>query len=310
MAVRVLPVPSRELPEPRLRIVRQALVVGATSSTTNAALAAALGAAGMPARVVAPDRLDGAARRGDLVLNRVDVLPTLDGPCDGLWETVSVERAGATLLNHPRSLYLAHDKLATATVLGEAGLPHPRTVLVEGVERPPSFGPPYVVKPRFGSWGRDVFLCGGDEELAEVLTELSRRSWFARHGALVQELIGPARDDLRVVVAGGAVVGAVSRVARPGEWRTNVAAGGRRVRAAPGVQPSELALRSVEALGLDFAGVDLMRGAAGEWVVLEVNGAVDFTEEYSLAGRSVFDDVAERLALWSVRDASVCQTFV
>lgn len=234
------------------------------------------------------------------MLNRVDVLPTLDGPCAGLWETAAVERSGATLLNHPRSLYLAHDKLATATVLAQAGLPHPSTVLVQGIEPPPGVRPPYVVKPRFGSWGRDVFCCPDGSSLADVLVELSGRSWFGRHGVLVQELIGPARDDLRVVVACGAVVGAVSRVAAPGEWRTNVAAGARRVRTRPGGVPSVLALRAVDALCLDVAGVDLMRDGNGEWVVLEVNGAVDFTEEYALDGTSVFGEVAERLVRSSV----------
>src|SRR5262249_19023677 len=160
---------------------------------------------------------------GDLVLNRVDVSPTLDGPSPGLWETTVVERAGATLLNHPRSLYLAHDKLATATVLAQARLPHPAPALVQGVGPPLGLRPPYVVKPRFGSWGRDVFLCRDTGRLVAVLGELTGRSWFGRHGVLVQELIGRARDDLRVVVACGAVVGAVSRVAGPGEWRTNVA---------------------------------------------------------------------------------------
>ncbi len=310
MAVRVLPVLPPELPETRLRVVRQAFVVGSRSNGTNAALSSAFGHAGLAGRTVTPEQLVGEVGDGDLVLNRVDVLPTLDGPCPGLWEVAAVERQGATLLNHPRSLYLAHDKLATATVLGQAGVPHPLSMLVQGIDPPPGLRPPYVVKPRFGSWGRDVFLCRDAEQLAVVLYELSDRAWFGKHGALVQELIGPARDDLRVVVAGGAVVGAVSRIAPAGDWRTNVAAGGRRVRAVPDPDATSLALRAVAALDLDFAGVDLMRDASGAWVVLEVNGAVDFTEEYALDGAGIFDEVVRRITLWNVRDASVCQTLV
>jgi RimK family alpha-L-glutamate ligase len=310
MAVRVLPVLPRELPETRLRVVRQAFVVGSRSNDTNVALSSAFGQAGLAGRTVTPEQLVGEVGDGDLVLNRVDVLPTLDGPCPGLWEVAAVERQGATLLNHPRSLYLAHDKLATATVLGQAGVPHPLSMLVQGIDPPPGLRPPYVVKPRFGSWGRDVFLCRHAERLAVVLLELSDRAWFGKHGALVQELIGPARDDLRVVVAGGAVVGAVSRIAPAGDWRTNVAAGGRRVRAVPDIEATSLALRAVAALDLDFAGVDLMRDASGAWVVLEVNGAVDFTEEYALDGAGIFDEVVRRITLWNVRDASVWQTLV
>jgi hypothetical protein len=82
-----------------------------------------------------------------------------------------------------------------------------------------------VVKPRFGSWGRDVYLCRDESELRARLNWLGRRRWFRRQGALVQSLVEPTGRDLRLLVAGGKVVGAVERRALPGEWRTNVALG-------------------------------------------------------------------------------------
>lgn len=296
MAVRVLPALPRETAAPVLRSVRQALVVGSTGNATNVALESAFAGGGLDAYVVEPERLAGLVEPGDLVLSRVDVHPSLGGPCAGLWETAAAERAGATLLNRPTPLYLAHDKLATATVLAEAGVPHPRTVHLAVAGAPARVATPCVVKPRFGSWGRDVFLCRDREELRRALREVAARGWFLAHGALVQERVGTGRADLCVLVAAGAVVGAVRRVAGPGEWRTNVAAGGRRAPAAPGPEAARLAVRAVSALRLDFAGVDLIRDDAGRWVVLEVNGAVDFTEEYALDGTSVYQEVVRRLA--------------
>jgi glutathione synthase/RimK-type ligase-like ATP-grasp enzyme len=83
-----------------------------------------------------------------------------------------------------------------------------------------------------------------------------------------------------VVVAGGEVVGAATRTAAPGEWRTNVAIGGTPSGAVPPKDASELALEATRALGIDFAGVDLLP-LGDDWIVLEVNGAVDVRRLYS-----------------------------
>jgi ribosomal protein S6--L-glutamate ligase len=287
------PTPLQEDSPPE-RLVRRASVVGSPDSPTNRRLAAALWAEGVPAQVVTPQGLR-ATTNGDLVVNRVDVLPTLDGAGPGMWCLTGVEETGAELLNRPTSLYLAHDKLATAGVLAEARIPHPRTVHVRSRHDVPPFEPPFVVKPRFGSWGRDVVLCTDRRSLGRALDEASRRAWFRQDGALVQERIGRERTDLRVLVVRGVVCGAVRRVAAPGEWRTNIALGGTRRPADPDAAACDLAVRTVCALGLDLAGVDLMRDATGDWIVIEVNGAADFTAEYGIAGRDVFAEAAAAL---------------
>ena len=75
---------------------------------------------------------------------------------------------------------------------------------------------------------------------------------------------------------------AISRVAVPGEWRTNIALGGKRVRVEPPAEALELAVRAADASGADLIGVDLLPDGAGGHTVLELNGAVDFTREYRI----------------------------
>ena len=221
---------------------------------------------------------------GDVVLARLDVLPTLDGIERGLWDLPGLKRAGAQLLNGPVALTAAHDKLSTTLFLGGAGVEQPQTAHVREATIP-SFGPPYVVKPRFGSWGRDVYLCGDQDELRWRLGQLAQRRWFRRQGALVQALIQPTGRDLRILVAAGRVVGAVERHAAPGEWRTNVALGAERRRVDPPPAASALALRAAAAIDIDLAGVDIAIDSAGRYYTLEINGAVDFTPAY---GDAVF----------------------
>ena len=150
---------------------------------------------------------------------------------------------------------------------------------------------PLVVKPRFGSWGQDVALCTSRRALEEQLCALAFRPWFLTRGALAQELVPPQGYDLRLVVAGGRVVGAVRRIAKEGEWRTNVSLGAHREPAEPPADAVELAIAAAAAVEGALVGVDLLPLPKGGWTVVELNGAVDFTEAYA-PGRDLFADAA------------------
>jgi RimK family alpha-L-glutamate ligase len=219
---------------------------------------------------------------GDVALGRLDVLYTLDGVEPGFWALDQIEHGGVRLLNPPRAVVSAHDKLRTAEVLVEAGLPHPRTAPLLDGTLPAGLDLPVVIKPPYGSWGHEVTLCRREADLARHLEELQHRPWFHVTGAVVQELVPPLGHDLRLVVAGRRVVGAIERVALPGEWRTNVALGGVRRPVTPPPRACELAIAAAAALGIDLVGVDLLPTSAGEYTIVELNGAADFTSEYNL----------------------------
>ncbi len=270
-------------------------IVGHRSSATNLALTARSWN-GRPAELLAPHEALLRLGPGDLALSRLDVRDDLDGVEEGLWSLDRLATAGVDVLNRPAALLRAHDKLLTARTLRRAGLPHPRTTLIEPYQEPPDLDFPAVLKPRFGSWGRDVLLCESRDALERSLEALAFRPWFRQGGVLAQELIPPLGHDLRLVVAGGKIVGAARRLAASGEWRTNVALGASAVPTVPPPVASRLALAAAAASGLDLVGVDLLPTGPGGFCVIELNGAVDFRPVYSLPGRSVFDDAVAALA--------------
>ena len=267
-------------------------IAGARSNVTSELMVGAFHECGVGARLVAPAEVIDLVGPGDTVLARLDVRRTLDGVEDGLSALRWVERHGIRTLNPAPSLLACHDKLATAIRLTRSGIPHPSTGCVDAHNARDGLAFPLVVKPRFGSWGRDVFRCYSEPELRRCLNQVRKRAWFRRQGALVQELVRPRGFDLRLIVACGAVVGAVRRVAPAGEWRTNIALGGVREPVVPTEAASRLAVAAAEAVGGDLVGVDLLPLPNGGHVVLEVNGAVDFTSEYSLGCADVFEAVA------------------
>jgi RimK family alpha-L-glutamate ligase len=234
-------------------------------------------------------------RRGDIALGRLDVLPSLDGVEPGLWALDRLAAGGVTVLNGRRTLVAAHDKLATANAMFAAGVAHPRTEHVAPWLATPELEAPIVFKPRFGSWGRDVVRCDDGASLDQAFAELQRSPWYEATGAIAQKLVAPRGFDLRLVVARGHVIWEVKRIAAPGEWRTNVALGARREPCSPPQEACAIAIAAAAAVGGDLVGVDLLPADVGTWVVLEVNGAVDFTSAYSL-GDDVFEAASAALA--------------
>ncbi len=250
-------------------------------SDTNARLAGAAATLGLSAPVLPPRDALRTLEAGDVALGRLDVLETLDGMEDGETELARLAEGGVEVLNGPLTLAVSHDKLLTARVLRRAGVPHPRTWHIAEGQPSPAPELPLVLKPRFGSWGRDVVRCDSPAVLDATVGALAGRPWFREHGVLAQELIEPRGWDLRVVVAGDRVVGCARRVAAAGEWRTNVALGAVTQPAAAPPLARAIALGAARAVKGDLVGVDLLPIGNG-LVVVEVNGAVDFRPAYSV----------------------------
>src|SRR5262249_8448461 len=253
-------------------------------SATNESLGAAARALGHDSELVEPRRALGLLEPGDIALARLDVREELDGIERGTGELERLAAGGVDVRNPPGALVIAHDKLLTARTLRLAGLPHPSTMHLSPSVPVAVPELPLVLKPRFGSWGRDVELCSTADELDAALVRLQRKPWFREHGALAQELVEPRGWDLRVVVAGGRARG----VAQRGEWRTNAALGAQVEAVEPSPIAQALALAAARAARLDLVGVDLLPTGNG-FVVLELNGAVDFRPVYA-PHRNVFSD--------------------
>ncbi|HZJ32831.1 MAG TPA: RimK family alpha-L-glutamate ligase [Vicinamibacterales bacterium] len=186
-----------------------------------------------------------------------------------------IEERGIPVVNSPRAIERSVDKFYTTALLQQAGLPVPETVVCEraadamdAIRRMLSLGGEVIIKPIFGSMGHGLVRVGDAELAWRVVRSLEQT------GAVfyVQRAIDHGGRDVRLFVVGGRVLGAIERTAAPGDWRTNVARGGIARPIDPSSQLQECALAAAQAVGADYAGVDLLVSRTGDVYVLEVNG--------------------------------------
>jgi RimK family alpha-L-glutamate ligase len=181
-----------------------------------------------------------------------------------------LEAQGTRVLNTPRALEGCVDKYLATARLSAAGLLVPDTIVCQhadaAMEALANLRGDVVVKPLFGSEGRGMVRVSDPELAWRTFRTLERT------GAVLylQRFIRHPGWDLLAFVLGVRVLTAMRRHAN-GDWRTNVAQGGRGERVVLDTAQERLALRAAEVLGADVAGVDLLPGPDGEWYVLEVN---------------------------------------
>ena len=230
----------------------------------------------------------------DVVANRL-LLSNTEEPAELLGLATTFNRI-RPMLNEPDEVLTAIHKFATAATLADWNIRVPDALLALSNDRlnrgRDRFGDLGVYKTAIGTHGGGTWKVDLTEP---VNPRVGNRQAFLQE--LLERGDAPNRD-LRAYVVGGDLVGAMYRYAPDGDWRTNVALGGDVADATDDIseKAAETALYAAEVLGLDYAGVDLIEGAEGEWYVLEVNPTAGFKGLFEATGRSPAPHIA-RLAI-------------
>lgn len=215
--------------------------------------------------------LDGHALEGfDAIIPRVGASVTFYG----LAVVRQFEAMGVYALNSSAAIGASRDKLFAHQLLARSGVGMPAT----GFARSPKVtnelikfagGAPLVVKLLEGTQGRGVVLAETKKAAESVIGA------FQGLGAniLVQEFIKEAGgSDVRCLVVGNKVVGAMMRVAQEGEYRSNLHRGGTAIKVRLTKEERATAIQAAKVMGLQLCGVDLLRSDDGP-KVLEVNSS-------------------------------------
>lgn len=180
--------------------------------------------------------------------------------------------AGFYVINGYIGVFRAKNKIRTLQMLDHFGIPVPKTHVI----RDPSLllaaaaelKYPLIIKSIYGTHGKGVFIAESERSLKPIAEYLIAKE----HGPIkLQEYVREAKGkDVRVFVMGKRVAAAMERTAKQGEFRANFHQGGSVGIAALSDEEKEIAVKATQILGLDVAGVDILRTKAGPKVI-EVN---------------------------------------
>jgi len=185
-----------------------------------------------------------------------------------------LEMMGVYTPNPSDAILRARDKLRCHQMLARQGIGLPRTVSGDNPDDTADLlrmlgRPPHVIKLNEGTQGTGVILAERASSSRSVIEAF--RGLYANF--LVQEFIGEAKGaDIRCFVVGGRVVAGMRRQAKKGEFRSNLHRGGTAKAVSLSDEEIDTAIRATRVLGLNIAGVDLLRSKRGP-LVLEVNSS-------------------------------------
>ncbi len=213
-----------------------------------------------------------------------------------------LEKMGLRLFNSSESIETCDDKGQTAIALLDGGIRTPKTFL--SPKAYPAFGCtdmaflrkaeealgyPMVIKENRGSFGQQVHLVNNSYEAERLIAS------FKEHPFVMQEYIEEsAGRDVRVNVVGGRVVASMYRY-NDNDFRSNITNGGSMKKYEASEAQAKIAIDACKAIGLDFAGVDVLFGKNGP-IICEVNSNPHFKTTLECTGINMAEHIISHIA--------------
>ena len=210
-----------------------------------------------------------------------------------------LEQNGIRLFNNSHAINLCDNKILMYQELAKNNIRIPRTFVApktfEGLEYKQrgfldsviekiSF--PIIVKETYGSFGEQVYLANNLDELNSIIDRLGYKDF------LLQEFIASSKGrDVRINVVGDTAVVSMLRENK-NDFRSNISNGGTGTLYEPAESFKKLAIDAAKALGLSFAGVDVMFGENGP-IICEINSNPQFASTLKATGVNLAEHIAD-----------------
>lgn len=206
----------------------------------------------------------------------------------GLKVVSHLEAMGVPLVNDAPSIARSRDKLRCLQLLATAGIDIPRTVMAyqgSNIRRlvDEVGGLPAIVKLLRGTQGVGVMIATSMTEVEGILSTF----WELGQEILIQEFIRESKGkDVRALVVGNEVVGAMRRSAKKGEFRSNLHLGGEGKPLPLPKDYASIAVKAAQVIGLSVTGVDMLESKNGP-KIMELNSSPGFEGLETATGKDI-----------------------
>jgi [lysine-biosynthesis-protein LysW]--L-2-aminoadipate ligase len=216
-----------------------------------------------------------------------------------LHSTAALEGMGANVINSLYCGVYAGNKLFTHMLLRNAGIPTPYVTVAFSKESAlaalDSLGYPRVIKPTVGSWGRMVSKLN-NKESAEGIIEEREKMYPIYQVHYLEEFVQRPPRDIRAIVIGDSVAGAIYRNSTEENWKTNTHLGGTAEVCKVTKELEDMCIRAKNTVKGQIVGVDLMESNERGLMVHEINN----TTEYRNVARVTGVDIAAKILEYAV----------
>lgn len=211
-----------------------------------------------------------------------------------------LEMQGVYTVSSSIAITRSRDKLRSLQLLAKAGVGIPKTVVSRNttdidvlLER--LGGMPVIIKLARGTHGNGVVLAETKKAAKSVLQALYLTNEDGTNVLLQEFVAESAGTDIRAFVVGGRVVASMKRQSLDDDFRSNLHKGGEGTIVKLTDEEKKMAVKAAKAMGLNVAGVDLMRSERGP-LILEVNSSPGFGIE-KITGRDVASAIIEYIEI-------------
>ncbi len=204
-----------------------------------------------------------------------------------LHSTAALEGKGVNVINSLNTSIFAGNKLFTHMLLVKNGIPTPFSAVAFSEEAALEIlekrGYPMVLKPTVGSWGRMIALLN-DRDSAEGIMETRETMYPIYQVYYLEEFVNRPPRDIRAIMIGDQVIAAIYRYSGDGQWKTNMALGGKAESMRITKELEDICIKAKNVVQGQIVGIDLMESKEKGLVVHEVNNTTEYKNTVRVTG--------------------------